>query len=193
MTRTFIALEMNDALQSHLASIIRQVALALPGVRWVDPSNIHLTLAFLGELTDEQVAEAIQTTEVVAQQAQSFSYRLSRLGTFGSSRFPRVIWMGIEEPLGSLVSMHRMLNQQLLHRGFEVDTRPFSPHLTLARLKSPLSAQEQQKLQSLLADKPHSLVLMDSYAAHHLDVMKSELLRTGAHYTCLRSCLIGKN
>jgi RNA 2',3'-cyclic 3'-phosphodiesterase len=193
MTRTFIALEVNDALQSHLAGIIRQVALALPGVRWVDASSIHLTLAFLGELSDEQVAEAIQVTEMAAQRVRSFSYRLSCLGTFGSPRYPRVIWMGIEESSGSLVSVHRILNQQLLQRGFEVETRPFLPHLTLARLRSPLLPQEQQQLQSLLADKPRSLAPTDSYAAHHLDVMKSERLRTGAHYTCLQSCPIGKN
>jgi 2'-5' RNA ligase len=193
MTRTFIALEMNNALHRHLAGVIHQVALVLPGIRWVDPLSIHLTLAFLGELTDEQLAEAIQATEMAVQQAQPFSYRLSRLGTFGSPRNPRVIWMGIEEPAGPLASVHRMLNQQLLQHGFEVDTRPFAPHLTLARLKSPLSSQEQQKLQSLLVDKQHSLVSMDSYAAHHLDVMKSELLRTGARYTCLRSCVIGKS
>ncbi len=193
MTRTFIALEMNNALQSHLAGVIHQVAQVLPGIRWVDPSNIHLTLAFLGELTDEQLAEAIQATELVSQQAQPFSYRLSHLGTFGSPRFPRVIWMGIEEPVGSLASLHRMLNRHLQRRGFEVDTRPFSPHLTLARLKSPLSLEEQQKLQSLLTNKAQSLVSLDSYAAHHLYVMKSELLRTGAHYTCLRSCIMGKS
>lgn len=193
MTRTFIALEMNNALQSHLAGVIHQVAQVLPGIRWVDPSNIHLTLAFLGELTDEQLAEAIQATELVSQQAQPFSYRLSHLGTFGSPRFPRVIWMGIEEPVGSLASLHRMLNRHLQRRGFEVDTRPFSPHLTLARLKSPLSLEEQQKLQSLLTNKAQSLVSLDSYSAHHLYVMKSELLRMGAHYTCLRSCIMGKS
>lgn len=193
LTRAFIALEMNDTLQRHLAGVIRQVALVLPGIRWVNPSSIHLTLVFLGGLTDEQVAEAIQATEMVAQQARSFSYRLSRLGTFGSPRYPRVIWMSVEDPSGSLVSIHRMLNQQLLQRGFEVDTRPFSPHLTLARLKSPLSSQEQQQLQLLLAGKPHSLVPADSYAAHHLDVMKSELLQTGARYTCLQSCPVGKS
>src|SRR6266849_8985010 len=101
--------------------------------------------------------------------------------------------MGVEDLSGSLVSIHRMLNQQLLRHGFEVDTRPFSPHLTLARLKSSLSSQEQQQLQSLLAGKPHSLAPADSYTAHHLDVMKSERLRTGARYSCLRSCPIGDN
>ncbi len=192
MTRIFVALEMNNALQSHLAGIIRQVVEALPGIRWVDASSIHLTLAFLGELTDEQVTEVIQATEMAAQQALPFSYRLSRLGTFGSPRSPRVIWMGIEEASGFLAAIHRILNQQLQRRGFEVETRPFAPHLTLARLKSPLSSQDLQTLQALLVDKSRSLASTESYPARHLDVMKSELLRTGARYTCLRSCLIGK-
>ena len=193
MTRTFVAVEMNNALQSHLAGIIRQVAQALPGIRWVDASSIHLTLAFLGELTDEQLTEVIEATEMAAQQALPFSYRLSRLGTFGAPRYPRVVWMGIEEASGALVAIHRTLNRQLQRRGFEVETRPFSPHLTLARLKSPLSSQDLQTLQSLLVDKPRSLASTESYPVRHLDVMKSELQRTGACYTCLRSCPIGKS
>ena len=52
MTRTFIALEMNEALQRHLSGAIRLVAQALPNVHWVNPEGIHLTLAFLGELDD---------------------------------------------------------------------------------------------------------------------------------------------
>jgi len=193
LTRTFIALETNEALQCHLTNVIRQVTLVLPAIRWVEPVSIHLTLAFLDELTDEQVAEAVQATQMAAQQAQSFSYRLSRLGTFGSSRYPRVIWMGVEEASGSLASVHCMLSQQLLQRGFEIDTRPFLPHLTLARLKSPLSSQEQQQLQTLLADKPHRLVSTSSYAADSLDVMRSERRQMGACYSCLRSCPMGKN
>jgi 2'-5' RNA ligase len=192
MTRTFVALEMNNALQSHLAGIIRQVAQALPGIHWADASSIHLTLAFLGELTDDQVTEAIEATEMAAQQAQPFSYCLSHLGTFGSPRYPRVVWMGIEEASGSLVAIHRILNKQLLKRGFEVETRPFSPHLTLARLKSSLSSQDLQTLQSLLADEPHRLASTESYPVRYLDVMKSELQHTGARYMCLQSCPIGK-
>jgi RNA 2',3'-cyclic 3'-phosphodiesterase len=187
MTRTFIALEMNTALQRHLAGVIHQMAQILPGIRWVDPASIHLTLAFLGELTDEQLAEAIHATAMASQQAQPFSYCLSHLGIFGSPRSPRVIWMGIEEPSGSLISAHRLLQQQLLQHGFAIDTRSFSPHLTLARLKSPLSLQEQQRLQSLLANQSRSSVSTDAYSAHHLHVMKSELQLTGTRYICLKT------
>lgn len=188
MTRTFIALEMNEALQRHLSGVIRQVAQALPTIRWVDPAGIHLTLAFLGELDDEQLVEAEQATEVAAQQSHSFSYRLTHLGVFGSQRSPRVIWMGIDEPTGALIQLHRSLQQALLARGFEVDSRPFSPHLTLARVKSPLSIPEHQQIQRLLAKEQEKRFVSPPYMARSLHVVKSELSRAGARYTVLRKC-----
>src|SRR5579859_289943 len=157
MTRTFIALEMNTHLQSHLAGVIHQVAQVLPGVRWVDMAGIHLTLAFLGELTDERLNDAIAATEKVAQHTARFSYRLAHLGIFGPPSRPRIIWMGIDEPTASLMQLHRALHRELEQRGFEMDQRPFSPHLTLARIKSPLAPEELQRLQQLLQGKQYSI------------------------------------
>lgn len=188
MTRTFIALEMNDAQQSHLTEVLRRVALSFPSIRWVNPASIHLTLAFLGELNDSQVVQAIEAAEVAARKVKPFVYRLTSLGAFGSPRAPRVIWMGIEETSGALVRLHRALNHELKERRFEVDRRPFSPHLTLARIKAPLEPEEQQRLQQLLTGKQPGLISSDAYAVNSLYVMKSELQRSGALYTCLREC-----
>lgn len=193
MTRTFIALEMNTALQRHLEGITRQVAWALPGVRWLDPAGIHLTLAFLGELNDEQLGEAMNAAATAARQVKAFSYRLLRLGIFGPPRQPRIIWMGIEEPSGSLVRLHRILNQELEQCGFEVDKRPFSPHLTLARVKSPLTPGEQQELQRLLTGDQYGIASPTNFPASLIHVMKSELSRSGAHYTSLREYKLGIN
>jgi 2'-5' RNA ligase len=187
MTRTFIALEMNDAQQRHLAGVIRQVATALPGIRWVNPAGIHVTLAFLGELTDDQLAGVMHAVEDAAHQASPFSYRLSRLGSFGSPRQPRIVWMGIDEPSGALSHLHCVLNRELARRGFEVDKRPFSPHLTLARIRNPLAPDELQLLQTILTGKQENLVSSDTYMVQHVNVMKSELLRGGAQYTCLQA------
>jgi RNA 2',3'-cyclic 3'-phosphodiesterase len=186
MTRTFIALEMNA--QRHLAEVIRQVAQALPRVRWVDPSGIHLTLAFLGELDDAQLAQAIEAANLAARQIQPFTYHLTRLGIFGSPRQPRVVWMGIEERTGSLTRLHRALQQELERHGFETEARPFSPHLTLARVKTPLAPDDLQRLQDILAGTQSGLVSPHEYTVQYVNVMKSELLRSGAHYTCLRAC-----
>ncbi len=192
MTRTFIALEMNEDLQNHLSGVIQRVAQVLPRVRWVDPLGIHLTLAFLGELTDERLADAVQAAEAAARRSATFSYRLSRPGIFGPPNQPRVIWMGIDEPSGALRNLHRMLSHELEQRGFEIEKRPFSPHFTLARIKSPLSTDELQRLQQLLQSKQY-VAPSAFYPARHLHVMKSELLPGGACYTRLRECSLDVN
>ncbi len=187
MTRTFIALEMNDSLQRHLERTIHQVTQILPDIRWVNPKSIHLTLAFLGELDDAQLADAMQAAEIAAQQVNVFHYQLTRLGIFGTIRHPRVIWMGIDEPTGKLNRLHHTLNQQLEQRGFVTDKRAFSPHLTLARVKAPLSPFEQQCLQQLLEGTQQDIISTEVYPVRHIDVMKSELSRIGAIYTSLQS------
>jgi len=186
MTRTFIALEMNEDAQRHLAEVIRQMTRVLSNIRWVNPSGIHLTLAFLGELTDEQLTKAAQATEIAASNVNQFSYSLSRIGIFGPPNNPRVLWMGINEPSGILERLHSTLNKELIQQGFQVDARPFSPHLTLARIKAPLAYNEQQNLQNML--KQQRSVASRAYHVRHIDVMKSELMRTGAKYTCLKEC-----
>ncbi|MDQ2904529.1 MAG: RNA 2',3'-cyclic phosphodiesterase [Ktedonobacteraceae bacterium] len=190
MTRTFIALDLHASLQRFLGEVIRQGSAALSTVSWVNPASIHLTLAFLGELSDEQLAQARQATEAASQQLSPFEYRLSRLGTFGSPRQPRVIWMGIDEPTGSLVQLHRVLQRGLELPGFEVDRRPLAAHLTLARIKSPLSPDQLQSLQHFLqtVQVPSSL---PPQAVTQVNVMKSELSRSGARYTCLWAYTLG--
>jgi len=190
MTRTFIALQLDESLQRFLGEIIRRMVRELPGLRWVDPAGIHLTLAFLGELDDQQLAEATQAAELSTRLIPSFEYRLSHPGIFGSPRQPRVIWIGVEEPAGNLQLLHHQLNLELAQRGFEIDTRPFAPHLTLARIKAPLRPEEQQRLQRLLAvqdRQPRSPLVR----VRHLSVMKSELMRAGARYTSLRNVPLG--
>ncbi len=191
MTRTFIALKLNEALQRFLGEIISQISQELPDLRWVDPHGIHLTLAFLGELRDEQLVEVIHAAEEAAQKASPFEYRLKGLGIFGSPRHPRVIWMGVEDlPSGKvqgspLQQVHHVLSRELELRGFEAEKRPFSPHLTLARIKQQLSPDTQQRLQRVL----HSRLAGSSsavYQVNNLCVMKSELSRAGAKYTCLK-------
>lgn len=188
MTRTFIALEMNDAQQCHLSEIIRQVALSFPSIRWVKPESIHLTLAFLGELDGERLEKAIEAAQEAAQQAIPFGYRLTRLGSFGPPHAPRIIWMGIDEPTGKLERVYRALNRELRARRFEVERRPFSPHLTLARVKAPLDPVAQQDLQALLQSQQQGLTTNEEYPVKSLHVMKSELSHGGSQYTLLREC-----
>ena len=191
MTRVFIALEMHTSMQRALSRIIEQFAQALPALRWVDAASIHLTLAFLGEIDDERLALAMEATQAAAQDFPSFEYRLTVPGVFGSPEHPRVIWMGIEDvPLAQLHGsplqrLHHTLNRELKRRDFETEKRPFSPHLTLARVKNALSPAEQQDLQRLLHSKNDTSSTL--YRVNSLNVMKSELSRAGAKYSVMQA------
>lgn len=184
-TRTFIALELDTSQQLFLERIISQGRSLLPDLRWVDPSGIHLTLAFLGELRAAQLEKALLAARSAAHESRPFIYRLSGLGTFGPPRQPRVLWMGVSEPSGMLESVYRTVARTLEQQGFPVEKRPFSPHLTLARIKSPLTTEQLQLLQQLLS---RYQITSPDYPVEHIYVMKSELLRSGARYTCLEAC-----
>jgi RNA 2',3'-cyclic 3'-phosphodiesterase len=190
MTRAFIALEMPVSAQRVLNDTLERFAQALPALRWVDAAGIHLTLAFLGELDDDRLALAMEATQAAAHDFPSFEYRLTAPGVFGSPL--RVIWMGIEDqPLAQLRGsplqrLHHILNRELQRRDFETENRPFSPHLTLARIKQPLTPAEQQALQRLLHSKQDN-ASSTPYRINSLNVMKSELSRSGAKYSVIQT------
>lgn len=192
MTRAFIALEMPVSVQRVLNDTIERFAQALPTLRWVDAAGIHLTLAFLGELDDDRLALAMEAAQAAAHDFPSFTYRLTAPAIFGSPQQPRVIWMGIEDrPLAQLHGsplqrLHHILNRELQRRDFETEKRPFSPHLTLARVKQPLTPAGQQSLQRLLHNKQDN-ASSTLFRVTSLNVMKSELSRAGAKYSVIQA------
>lgn len=199
MTRTFLAIELTEEARAYLGRELQRLRASLPQVSWVDPASLHLTLAFLGELDDERLAQATEASLEAASQHKPFTLGIGALGTFGSPRQPRVIWRGITGNLPRLLALQSTLITALTSRGFPAEERPYSPHLTLARLKTPLSQQDLATLQRLIAASPHPQTGRSPHSASshpeppaipvaQISVMKSELLRTGARYTCLQSC-----
>lgn len=187
-TRTFVAIELDEAAREALARQQSALAAVLQGARWVDPRGIHLTLAFLGPLEDEELRQTISAAKAAARDARPFELRIGNVGFFGSPRAPRVVWAGVEDQTGRLAALHERLNTLLASYGFPVDSRPFAPHLTLARLNDRLSPDVLTRFQAMAREAPQALATMYVNA---LSVMKSELSREGARYTCLRAYTFG--
>ncbi len=181
MTRTFLALELPDAIKAALRRRIERLARALPDVRFVDVAGLHVTLAFLGELDNAQLAAATEAAEEAASAHAPITLRLARLGTFGSARSPRVIWVGLAGEVAQLGALQSTLADALAARGFPREARPFAPHLTLARIKKPLSDDLLAALARLQGEPAPDA----AWQADALSVMKSELLRPAALYTAL--------
>jgi 2'-5' RNA ligase len=189
MTRAFIAVALSDAAREALRREISSLANTLPSVRWVNVASLHLTLAFLGDLDDERLAVAHEATQAAAAQGASFALTLDRLGTFGSSHAPRVIWAGVRGDVLELRRVQKTLASELDARGFPPQERPdYTPHLTLARVKDRLPSSELIALQQRVNK---SLAHTAMWTVTTLDVMQSELVHPTARYTTLASYPLG--
>ncbi len=124
--RVFVGLELPEPVKASLLALRR----TLPGARWQQPHQLHLTLRFIGELGADRLPELVT---VLSERPESpFWLRLQGVGTFGSLAWPRVLWVGAQ-PETSLVTAHECLNRQLAPLGWGPEGKHFRPHVTLAR------------------------------------------------------------
>lgn len=124
--RAFVALELDEPSAEDLASL----CYGLPGVRWVDPTLMHLTLHFLGDVSLDQAAEALLQVTM----PERFSVTLSGVGRF-ISRNGGALWVGVE-PSEDLNHLHASMGRVLRRAGIAVEKRKFQPHITLGRIRS---------------------------------------------------------
>jgi 2'-5' RNA ligase len=182
MTRVFIAVDPSEAARRSLANLTNRVALALPGARTVGPETLHVTLAFLGEQDDASVAETIAAARAAAENVTPFLLRLGQVGVFGPERAPRVVWVALDGQVVRLRVLQRRLALALNAREMLWDdSKPFAPHLTLARLKSALDSRAAAELAKLRAEPPRA----EPWTVAELRVMRSDLTPNGARYTPL--------
>ncbi|MBN1874929.1 MAG: RNA 2',3'-cyclic phosphodiesterase [Anaerolineae bacterium] len=137
LLRTFVALPLSSEVLARVADIQRGLQRRCPeySVKWVKPESIHLTLFFLGEITQARVEPVKAAMAAVARNVAPFTFDVQGVGVFPDSRRPRVIWVGLNDPGGALALLHRAVNEALAQVGFTPETRSFSPHLTLGRVQ----------------------------------------------------------
>ena len=150
------------------------MAFGLPGAKWVDQEQLHLTLRFIGEV-DGGVFEDIKEA-LAGAKTESFSMRLKGFGHFPPRKAPRVLWVGVEDD-GSLLQLRNRVERALVRAGLEPEHRKFSPHITLARLKdTPLS-----KLTNFFAG--NALYASATFEVKEFHLYSSTLTPKGAIHT----------
>ena len=136
--RLFIAIELPDDVRAALLreqSRMRALCASNRDIRWTAPQSLHLTLRFLGETPIGQVPAVIAALEALAGFAQ-FEVEVRGFGFFPDARHPRVFWAGIDAP-PALAELAGRVDGALSNLGFPQENRAFTPHLTLARFRSP--------------------------------------------------------
>jgi RNA 2',3'-cyclic 3'-phosphodiesterase len=173
--RAFIAIELPVTIREALAREQARFRAVCPDARWTRPGGVHLTLKFLGDISAEQEAQVKKALGQM-ERFEKFTLRAQGLGFFPDARRPRVFWAGLEAP-PNLARLAAQVESSLAPLGFPPESRPFKPHLTLARFKVP---SPQPKLESLVAvqDNP----LLGSFEVSEFSLWESRLLPGGAEY-----------
>jgi 2'-5' RNA ligase len=189
--RSFIAIELPDELKLGLTQLEAQLKMSKqPWVKWVDPYSIHLTLKFLGSIAVDRISEITRAMEEAIQGISPFRLEVKDLGVFPNLRRVQVAWVGISGEVDKLSQLQQHLESNLARLGFAPERRPFTPHLTLARLRNQASLDERQSFGQLIATTKFEAVYTIKVDA--INLMRSQLTREGAIYSRISSVGLNK-
>lgn len=176
--RLFIAVNLPDPVKKTLATIQKQLKMVPADAKWVEEENIHLTVKFLGNASEGQVSGIVSAMRNAVRGFEPFGVDLTGAGVFPGMKSPRVLWVGLTGDIAALSLLQMTVRDSLAPLGFPPENRRFSPHLTLARLRSPHGVD-------LLVERAMAVVGKDkiaSFKVSGVDLMQSELERSGPKY-----------
>jgi len=188
-TRTFIAVEAVDEVHGKALSAIDQLRPTGSGIKWVAPENLHWTLQFLGELTDEEIAEVCLRVVRIAEDVEPFTLAAYGVGAFPSIQRPKTLWVGAREGAEQLQELQGAIEQSLTSLGFRGEQRKFVPHLTLGRVgRGGAVVSELSQRLSELDDFAGGWMAVDE-----VTVFASELQKSGPSYYPLAHARLAPN
>lgn len=184
--RSFIAIELPGEIRQALAELQARLQTGnQPSVKWVDPHGIHLTLKFLGSIAANKTGAITSAMEEAARDITPFSLEVKGLGVFPNFKRVRVVWIGVEGDIPQLRQLQGRLESSLVPLGFARETRPFTPHLTLARVREKASPMEQQNFGQVIAST--SFETAHHFTVDRIDLMRSQLTTEGAIYSQIKN------
>jgi 2'-5' RNA ligase len=184
--RLFIGIELPADVKTYLAGIAdrcrRHMAPVAPHavLRWVPQDNLHITLWFLGDVDERRLALLMEALGRPFR-AAPFTAQFASLGAYPPGGNPRVIWAGVEEGREDLQSLYAELAERLPALGFEPERRPYSPHVSLARVKD-IPRSEGSALRAVLQTSSGEAA---RFAVGGLTLFRSRTLPSGSEYESL--------
>ena len=152
--RVFIAVSLPEELKAELGEISSSLSVQIPGVRWVPPENLHLTLKFLGDVEEAIIPDIQAILNQITPRYLPIICKFTGLGVFPSPRRPKVIWLGVTEGSDQLSGLAEDLSGESTRLGFKSEKRGYTPHLTLGRIKTGSGIAQLRKLLREEKEKP---------------------------------------
>ena len=180
--RTFIALELSDEVQEELSRVKGVLERTNANVKWSAPETTHITLQFLGNISNEKVPCVEKILRSIASRSAPFDITLSNIEVFPGWREPKVLWVGIDKGCGPLAILARSVRAAMLEGGVSEENRPFIPHITIGRIASDMDKRVLQEGVVNIDVKSISVPIS------RLVFFKSLLTKEGAIHTILSTC-----
>lgn len=178
--RTFIAIDLDEAIKKELNTFIQELRKFPVDIRWAHSKGMHLTLKFLGETKEDQIPAIQEQVEKIASFWESFNLTIRGPGWFPpKNRFPRILWAGCQENK-TLLALQNSIEIELEKMEFCKEKRKYHPHLTLGRVRTNKNIEKIVNELTLKKDKDFG-----SMRVKKVTFFQSILKPTGAEYTVL--------
>lgn len=189
--RLFIAINFPDQVKRSLGAFMNELRALPSDAKWVEVENLHLTLLFLGNVLESQAPSITRALNRSVKGANNFCLNLGGVGVFPGPARPRVFWVGVSGDTAVLLWLYQRVQKEMGRLGFESGKSRFTPHLTLARLRSPIGFSAVMERAEKLAGERK---ILSSVEVKSVELMLSELGPRGPKYSVLtRAPLTGSS
>jgi 2'-5' RNA ligase len=187
--RCFIAIELPSQVRRALEDLQGTLGKGREmAAKWVAPGGIHLTLTFLGDVPGERIRLVVSAMEQVGANGAPLALHLAGAGCFPSAERPRVLWVGMAGDVERLAELQAQVQIAMAGLGFPREARPFTPHLTLARMRDYAAPEELQRVGKAVRALAVPRI---GFTAAEVALIRSDLLPSGAVYRVLASSRLG--
>jgi 2'-5' RNA ligase len=178
--RVFVGIKLDRTAVDNLAKVLKPFRKIAVPVKWTKTENIHLTLKFIGDVEQAAYQSIQQALSTDNYPVSEFLVRISGIGKFGRGQELNILWAGIEQS-SPLEILFREIEGRLAGVGIPKETRPFKPHITLARNKKNIDVKPYLRL-----IEQHQDTFISESAVKGFQIFKSDLSPVGPTYTILK-------
>ena len=179
IVRLFIAFDTPEEVKRTAVELQEDLRPARADVSWEAKAKLHVTLKFLGDTPAGRVPEVSAALRKSARGVRPFEVAYHGLGTFPPRGVPRVLWIGVEDPTGTLVPLSARIEAEMALLGYPREDRPYHAHLTLGRVRTPRNLVSLQNLLNSCTFERRTATV------NELMLVRSDLQPAGSVYTTL--------
>ena len=187
MPRAFVAVLLDEQTRRAVSAQIERLRPLTKAVAWVPPPNLHLTLRFLGDQSEEQLVDVVPAIEEAASGVPAFRLRLKGLGAYPGLDHPRTLWVGVSEGVQDVQRLQARVAEALERRGVPIEARAWQAHVTIGRVTDQKRGRREGMPELRSAVIRGATAPFGSMPVASIALMRSDLFTSGARYTGIAS------